>query len=135
MATTSFANTMTEWDQIIASTENNLTELPHLTEIRTQLIAARDGAKAANIRQTAAQAQRQQATRDLEDFLERGGDLFTRLRNGLRMQYGLKGEKLAEFRMKPRRKPQKAKAEPTAPSAPPSETKAGSEPQKAEPQK
>jgi hypothetical protein len=134
MPNASFADTMTDWDQLIASTENNLAELPHLTELRNQLIVARDGAKEANLRQAAFKAQRQQASRDLEGFLERGGDLFTRLRNGVRMQYGLKGEKLAEFRMQPRRKPQKAKAEPTAPSTPPSENK-GSEPQKAEPQK
>ena len=125
MPNSSFANTMTDWDKAIASTENNLAELPHLAELRTQLIAARDGAKEANLRQSAAKAQKQQATRDLEDFLERGGDLFTRLRNGVRMQYGLKGEKLSEFDMQPRRKPQKAKAEPTAPSTPPSETPSG----------
>jgi len=135
MPNSSFADTMADWDKAIASTENNLTELPHLAELRTQLIAARDGAKQANLRQAAAKAEKQQASRDLEDFLERGGDLFTRLRNGIRMQYGLKGEKLSEFRMQPRRKPQKAKAEPTAPSTPPSEVKQGAEPQKAEPQK
>jgi hypothetical protein len=135
MPSSSFADTITDWDKAIASTENNLAELPHLAELRTQLIAARDGAKEANLRQSAFKAQQQQATRDREGFLERGGDLFTRLRNGVRMQYGLKGEKLAEFDMQPRRKPQKAKAEPTAPSTPPSETKQGAEPQKAEPQK
>src|SRR6185295_5756747 len=121
MPNTSFADTVTGWDKLISSTENNLTELPHLAEIRTQLIAARDGAKQASLRQSAAKAQAQQASRDLEDFLKQGGDLFTRLRNGVRMQYGLRGEKLTEFDLQPRRKPQKAKAESTAPSTPPSE--------------
>ena len=131
MPSTSFAGTITGWDKLISSTENNLTELPHLAELRTQLIALREGAKQADLRQSAAKAQAQQASRDLEDFLKQGGDLFTRLRNGVRMQYGLRGEKLTEFDLQPRRKPQKAKTEPTAPSTPPSEKQDGQTPKDA----
>ncbi len=104
--------------------------MPHLVDLRTELREIVEHAKAANIRQSAFRAQQQQATRDLEEFMERGRDVATRVRNGVRMQYGLKGEELTEFGLQPRRKPQKAKAEPTAPSTPPSETKQGAEPQK-----
>ena len=49
-----------------------------------------------------------QATRDLEDNLDNGRDLATRLRNGIRTRYGLKAEKLADFNLRPRRPGQKA---------------------------
>jgi hypothetical protein len=130
MPNTSFADVMAEWDKLIATTDINKTDLPYLAEIRSQLITVRDGAKEANLRQSAFKAQFQQSTRDLEEFLEKGRDLSTRLRNGVRTQYGLKGEKLTEFGLQPRRKPQKAKAEPTVPPAPPSDNSDGLTPEK-----
>jgi hypothetical protein len=117
----SFADVMTGWEKLVVTTDANKDDLTHLTELQAQLKEAMEGAKAANIRQSAFRAQQQQATRDLEGFLTTGADLATRLRNGIRTQYGLKGEKLTEFGLQPRRKPQKAKAEPAAAPTPPSE--------------
>ena len=106
----------------------NKADLAHLEPQRARLAVVGDGAKAAKIRQEALKAQFQQATRDLEAFRTEGRDLFSRLRNGIRTQYGTKSEKLAEFGMKPRRKPQKkAKpgpvAQPTPVAVTPVETK------------
>jgi len=133
MPNSSFADTITDWEKLSVTTDKD--DLPHLISLRTELWEIVEGAKAANIRQSAFRAQHQRATRDLEEFMERGRDVSTRVRNGVRMQYGLKGEELTEFGLQPRRKPHKAKAEPTAPSTPPSEIQQGAEPQKADPQK
>ncbi len=55
--------------------------------------------------------------------MKEGRELATRVRNGIRTQYGLKGEKLTEFGLKPRRKPQKkAKPGPVAQPIPEAHT-------------
>ncbi|HEV8583174.1 MAG TPA: hypothetical protein VGX68_29250 [Thermoanaerobaculia bacterium] len=125
MPNTSFADVITGFDKLLVTTENNKEELPYVTELRSRLAEVTAGAKEAKIRQDALRAQLQQATRDLEGFLTEGTDIATRLRNGVRMQYGLKGEKLTEFGMQPRRKPQKAKPESTGGSTPASENTNG----------
>lgn len=116
-----FAEYMTQWDSLLATVAANATELGYLEEYRAQLAAAQQGAREASVRQAALKAQVQQATRDLEDFMNQGRDAATRLRNGIRVRYGLKDEKLTEFRMKPRRRTQRAREQPPEPG--PSETK------------
>ncbi len=121
MATTSFADYMTEWDSLLVTVAANAEELGYLEEYRAQLAEAQQGAREASVRQAVLKAQAQQATLDLKGFMNRGKDAATRLRNGIRVRYGLKDEKLTEFRMKPRRKPQRAREQPPEPE--PSETK------------
>jgi uncharacterized protein involved in exopolysaccharide biosynthesis len=128
MPKTSFADQITGWEKLTVTTDANKDELPFLTDMRSQLAAVVAGAKEASIRQDAFKAQVQQASRDLDEFKAKGKDLATRLRNGVRAQYGLKGEKLTEFGMKPRRKPQKAKPEPAAPPTPVPENSSGPKP-------
>ena len=122
MSKTSYAEVLTEWEQLLVTVEKNLADLPFLEEALVQLRPLFEGAKEARIRQKALKAQLQQATRDLEQFLALGLELATRLRNGIRTQYGLKGEKLTEFGLQPRRTPQKAKPEPVPQPAPASKT-------------
>jgi hypothetical protein len=135
MPSTSFANTTTEWGKLLVTVEVNKAELPYLEDRRAQLASIAERAQEASIRQAASRAQLQQATRDLEKMLSEGRDVSTRMRNGIRTQYGLKAEKLAEFGMQPRRKPQKSlakrkkKAEPVIEPAPPANAAAGSESQ------
>jgi hypothetical protein len=106
---------LSDSDKLLATLEANGVELGHLEVARSQLAAAVEGAKAASLRQSAFKAQFQQSTRDLEGFVAQGREMTTRLRNGIRTQYGLKGEKLAEFGLQPRRRPQKAKGKPVEP--------------------
>jgi hypothetical protein len=115
-----FAEHMTEWDSLLVTVAANAAELGYLEEFRAQLAVALQGAREASTRQATFRAQVQQASRDLEEFMAQGRDAATRLRNGIRVRYGLKNEKLVEFRMKPRRKPQRA---PEQPEPDPSETK------------
>jgi hypothetical protein len=111
-----FAKQTTEWERLMVTVETNKTELSFLDPQRSQLALVLDRAKEAGLRQDAFKAQFQQATRDLEKALSEGGDLATRMRNGIRTQYGMRGEKLTEFGLQPRRK-RKAKTEP-APAEP-----------------
>lgn len=128
MPKAAFLKVTGEWENLAATAEANATDLPYLAETRTQLLGVLENARAASVRQAALLAQYQQATRDLEKLLSDGGDLATRIRNGIRMQYGLKAEKLVEFQMQPRRKRLRTKKEepvpaPTPTPAPDSATK------------
>ena len=106
----SFAGLTSEGDQLLVTIAANQADLAFLEEPRSQLSRALEVAKVASIRQDTFKAQFQQSTRDLEKSLSEARELITRLRNGVRTQYGLRAEKLAEFGMQPRRSPAKAKA-------------------------
>jgi hypothetical protein len=119
MPNATFPEETTDWGQLATTVDVNKADLAHLEPQRARLAVVRESAIAAKIRQEANRALLQQSTRDLEAFMKEGRDLATRLRNGVRTQYGLKSEKLTEFGMKPRRKPQKkVKPEPVAQPAP-----------------
>jgi hypothetical protein len=122
MPRTSQADFFTEADGLLVSVAANAADLAHLEGNRTQLATALEGAKGASIRQAAFKAQFQQATRDLEGFLAELKEQATRMRNGIRHQYGLKGEKLAEFGLQPRRKQQRSKAKEPGPAPTPTPT-------------
>ena len=122
MPQASFADFVTEWDLLLAAANANAENLPQLAALRDELLSTVQQAKTLDARQASLRADFSQATRDLEATMARGKDLATRLRAGVRSQYGTKGEKLAEFGMRPRRKrPKKQEPEepPPAPSTPP----------------
>jgi hypothetical protein len=112
MAGTSFAEYVVQWEKLLKSIEANQADLPFLADSRSQLVRVVEGLKAAIVRQDMFRSQSQQTTRDMEGFLDQGRDLATRLRNGVRTQYGVRGEKLLEFDMKPRRQKLKSAAKP-----------------------
>jgi len=96
----SFADLMVDWEKLLAAVVANQTDLPYIDGYRQQLEVEMTGAKAAGLRQSASQAEAQQASRDLEGFIQRGQDLASRIRGGVRIKYGIKGEKLKEFGLK-----------------------------------
>jgi hypothetical protein len=112
MSKTSFADVVTEWEQLLTKVTSNAPDLTFLDDSHASLVTALQGAKDASARQSTFKAQFQQATRDLEDNLNKGRDLATRLRNGIRTRYGLKAEKLADFNLRPRRNPKAKKKNP-----------------------
>lgn len=101
----SFAALMGTGEHLLVTVQANSADLAHLEETRLQLAGAMDVAKAASVRQDAAKALVQQATRDLEKAMAETRELITRLRNGIRTKYGLRSEKMTEFGMSPRRAP------------------------------
>jgi hypothetical protein len=119
MPNTTFPAETMDWGQLATTVDVNKTDLAHLAVQSARLAVVADGSKATKLRQEALKAELQQTTRNLEAYRTEGRDLATRLRNGIRTQYGLKSEKLTEFGMKPRRKLQKkAKPGPVAQPTP-----------------
>lgn len=133
MPNQSFADIVTDWETLLATVAANKDDLQFIDNYRQQLVTELAGAREANMRQSAAQAEAQQATRDLEGFLQRGRDLADHLRFGIKTRYGKRNEKLKEFGLKvfrPRARKKSATEKP-APQAgtakgtsPPEETKA-----------
>jgi hypothetical protein len=108
-------------ERLLSTIEANAGELAYLDPQRQRLAAMIEGTKDALYRQGTFKGQSQQATRDMEAFVLEGRELVTRLRNGVRSQYGTKTEKLVEFGLQPRR-PRRAKAAKAPETAPPSPT-------------
>jgi hypothetical protein len=100
MPNKAFADVMTEWEKLVTTVVANKDDLPYIDGYRQQLEVEMVGAKAANVRQSAAQAESQQASRDLDGFLASGSDLANRMRTGIKSKYGIRGEKLKEFGLK-----------------------------------
>ena len=110
-----FAALMGTGDHLLTTVQANSADLAHLEETRLQLAGSMDLARAVSVRQDTAKALVQQATRDLEKAMADTQELVTRLRNGVRTQYGLRSEKLTEFGMQPRRAPVRKAKEKAAP--------------------
>ncbi len=119
MARKAFANVMTEWEKLLTTVTANKDDLPHIDAYRAQLEIEVAGAKAANIRQSAAQAEAQQASRDVDGSLKRGRDLANRIGTGIKSKYGIRSEKLKEFDIKVFRGRKKATPKPPPQVDPP----------------
>lgn len=125
MPQTSFADIVTDWEQLLVKITANAIDLSFLDEPRGQLALILQGAKDASARQSTFKAQVQQATRDLEANLDTGRNLATRLRNGVRARYGLADEKLTDFQLRPRRQVLRNKQKRKKKAAPPEQVVSG----------
>jgi hypothetical protein len=129
----SFADVVTDWEKLLATVNANKDDLQFIDNFRQQLATELAGARDASVRQSAAQAVAQQATRDLEGFLQRGREAADHLRFGIKTRYGKRNEKLKEFGLKVLRGGKKKSATTVKPpsqagppqgTSPPEETKA-----------
>lgn len=107
----SIADLIKAWEMLLVALDANAPELAYLDEYRAQLAGAWEGVKTAVARQAVHKALSQQATRDIEVNLEVGREMASRLRSGIRIRYGIKAEKLAEFGIQPRRPVDRSKSE------------------------
>ncbi|MEA2558512.1 MAG: hypothetical protein QOH06_16 [Acidobacteriota bacterium] len=114
--TTSQADFVTDWRFTINGVDANPVDLAAALDDRSRLENVLVSAEQAKQRQKYHQAQFQQATRDLEDAIDEGRALHTKIRNFIRAVYGLTSEKLVEFKLKPRRS--KKKPSQTGPTLP-----------------
>lgn len=125
MPNASQADFLAGWEHFLKAAAANVDRLRFLDGHVTEMIGVVEAIKVTRNRQGTARAELQQSTRDLEDLLRRGRDLADRLRNGVRTEFGATSEKLVEFGMQPRRKPQrnskKAKKETPPEPAPPTQ--------------
>jgi hypothetical protein len=114
MSKKSLPKTLSVWEQLLAGVEANREELQHVDVYRAQLDEEMKDVRAALSRRAALHAESLQATRDIQSFATRGGDLAVRIRAGIWLQYGPRSEKLVEFGMKPSRKRRGPKEKPVA---------------------
>jgi hypothetical protein len=119
MPNKSFADLMTEWEKLLTTVAANKDDLSHVDAYRQQLEVEVTGAKAANVRQLAAQSEAQQASRDLDGFRTQGRDLASRIGAGIKSKYGIRSEKLKEFDIKVFRGRKKATVKPPPQVDPP----------------
>jgi hypothetical protein len=109
MARRSYAEFVTDWERLLEAIDANETDLTFLVDLRSQLATVLEGLKASIGQQGDVLSQYRQATRNVESFLGQGHDLSLRLRNGLRMKYGTRAEKLLQFGLQPFRSQDRAR--------------------------
>ena len=105
----SYAEFATDWERLLEAIDANEADLTFLVDLRSQLATALEGLKASIGQQGDVLTQYRQATRNVESSLGQGKDLSLRLRNGLRMKYGTRAEKLLQFGLQPFRPQDRAR--------------------------
>ena len=103
MPRTSYADVVTDWEQLGGSLATNITDLPNLEAYRTELLGLLEQVRALTVQQSIHKANFQQASKDLKEVMTRGKKLATFLRAGIKHRYGNRSEKLVEFRVQPLR--------------------------------
>ena len=113
------------WKVIAAALRPLLAEMPHLTELHTQLEGIIARSEELNGRIEALKAESQEINRIREELAKAGDDLRNRLGATLRTVHGFRSEKLIEFGLKPRRprgRDRKPRAKKTKPGTEPSQS-------------
>jgi hypothetical protein len=87
-------------DSLLVAAKANAGQ-PAVEDLRLQLEKDAGGAKEAQARRNLHRSQAQQASRDLDGFLDSAREIYSRLRHILIGLFGLDAEKLAEFGLKP----------------------------------
>jgi chromosome segregation ATPase len=111
--------------RLLARLNGNREELEHMEPIRARLEAMLDQIAEAADRQASYTAAKQEATQQFQSFLTEGERLATILLLGVKQNYGIRAEKLADFGLQPfrgrrRKDSPEPEPEPTAPTpAPP----------------
>lgn len=111
----SYADTVGDWESLLASSQNNVDRLPDISRHTTaleQLLVQTRAMKAVQDSHTAA---RQEATQQLRKLIAQGRELAIRLRSVVKGEIGPMSERLVEFKMKPIRKRPRRKAATTPP--------------------
>jgi hypothetical protein len=108
------------WERLNQMMEANKEDLPTLEPTRQELAQVLAQAKEASQRQAVHTAGKQEASKELKDFIIEGERKATMLQQGLRSRYGIRSEKLTEFGLQPfRGRPRKVKPEEPAPKSAP----------------
>lgn len=97
----SFAYIFAHWDRLLAGAEANRADLPELEPCRAQLEAALVDTRESRARRESQRAETRRMTEEIRAFLRLGQDLAAQLEAGVKLRYGRRNPKLAEFGMKP----------------------------------
>jgi hypothetical protein len=115
MTTTSRADYLKHWEELLSALENNAPwSVTRLEENRLELAYHFERVKARSTEQAVHKSRMQQATRDVEAHVKAGKEVATALHDMLRGLYGRQAEKLVEYRMQPFR-PQTTQRAPESP--------------------
>ena len=107
------------WEKLNQMLEANKDDLPGLETARQDLAKVLTQALEAAKRQAVHTAGKQEASKVLKGLITEGERIATMLWQGLRIRYGIRSEKLAEFGLQPfRGRPRKAKPAPEEPKEP-----------------
>lgn len=101
---TSFPILTRDWEGLLAATLANAEALVNIEPLRAPVEQALTDARTLKDRQEALTAQRQRATQELNQVLDRGREAARRLRAGIKSQLGTDNELLVHFNLPPRRK-------------------------------
>ena len=118
MSLTSFADFTNAFSHLSAALTANSQDVPQLAAQHEALKAALASASTLSSRRDAVRADLQQATTDLKAQMKLARAVYSRLRHGLRQQYGPTSDKLVEFGVKPTGRRTKKKVPATGPPAP-----------------
>jgi hypothetical protein len=102
------------WDQALGNMEAHAGELSHLEHARLALQGLRDRVTRLQLEQRYHEAERQRATREMQEALAEGEKTATFLRTGIKLVYGNDNEKLLEFGIQPLRRSSGEKRKKTA---------------------
>ena len=105
MPNTTQGDFLNSCDNLLVAAKTNGGQ-PVVDDLRQQLERDTSGIREAQARRNVHKAAAQQASRDLDGFLESARKIYSRLRHLLIALFGLEAEKLAEFGLQPLRPPQ-----------------------------
>ncbi len=103
MPKVALADTLVDWDSLIAAARRRVAKHPEITPVLEELERVRDRSKALRAERQSLQARRQAATQELQQAREEGKDFAIRLRAILKSVLGTQNEALVEFNVRPRR--------------------------------
>lgn len=121
----SYAHYVADWERLLVAVDANKEDLAALGEMPAQLTAALESLKGALSRQDDAVSQYRGTTRVIQGAVKQGSELANRLRDGLRMTYGKKDDKLLQYGLQPLRpqvRARKGKAKKEKPDSGPTES-------------
>jgi hypothetical protein len=107
--------------RLLASMTSNSGDLAHLEPARSRFAELLAKAQEAFDRQALHTAAKQEATQELRGFISQAQRMANILRLGVKQNYGIRSEKLAEFGLQPFRG-RKAKPDDEEPKSPPAES-------------
>ncbi|HEX4964049.1 MAG TPA: hypothetical protein VF173_24700 [Thermoanaerobaculia bacterium] len=107
------------WRQLLTTLTANATELAHLEPLRVLLAAQLDRAVEINAQQAGLTASKQESSKQYRGVMIEGERLATVIRSAIKLHYGIRAEKVAEFGVQPfRGRPRKAAPAPEPPTIP-----------------
>jgi type I site-specific restriction endonuclease len=117
-----FSSNITDFGQTLKTLDANDADFLHIREERQEMQTLVTELEDLNVLQATLNARSQQATKDLNEKMDRALVLYAQLRSAVKAKYGTRSERLTEFRLRPlrrRRTTNPAKKPPSAPAPPP----------------